>query len=45
MSLTINNFNILFSLSPSEIIVKDSLYISSVFCINRGEVNIDYLAP
>jgi hypothetical protein len=45
MSLTINNFNILFSLSPSEIIVKDSLYVSSVFCINRGEVNIDYLAP
>jgi hypothetical protein len=45
MSLTINNFSTLFSLSPSEIIIKDSLYVSSVFCINRSETNISYLSP
>ena len=45
MSFIINNFNILHSLSPKQILIKDNILVSSLFCINPQEINISYLSP
>lgn len=40
-----NNFNVMHSLTPREIIVTDTIVISGIFCVDPAAVNVNYLAP
>ena len=45
MSFINNNFFSMVSLRPKYILVKESITISSILCINPYDVNVSYLAP